>query len=163
MVLLVRPARVGCAAHDAALSAVQGGDLRMALWRDYLNGTHIFDWRNKGRDVALAVARGLHFLHRQSVVHRQGGAGSYDCDSCEERRRSSVVAHGVAIGRCCARLTVSRVAVTRGTRETMWAGDVAGAQPWSTTCSAYVMLAGPVHAMQHLIPCGMYADSLRTW
>ena len=35
-----------------------------------MDGTAVFDWRNKGQDVALAIARGLHFLHQQNVVHR---------------------------------------------------------------------------------------------
>jgi len=154
------------------VSAVQGGDLRMALWRDYLDQTHIFDWRNKGRDVALAVARGLHFLHRQNVVHRQGGAGSSDCDSSRKRHRSSAVSCNTPIDRCCARLTLSRVAVTRRPQETMWASardpspktnpisslnlkhnpklkfGGAGAQPWSMTCGAYVLLVGQAHFMK---------------
>ena len=48
----------------------QGGDLRNALSRDLQNCTHEFDWYNKGKDVALAVARGLNFLHKNNVVHR---------------------------------------------------------------------------------------------
>lgn len=51
---------------------LQGGDLRDALWRDTKNGTHEFDWENKGQQVALAVARGLHFLHTSGVIHRCG-------------------------------------------------------------------------------------------
>ena len=50
----------------------QGGDLRKALWQDAMDMSTVFDWRNKGQDVALAVARGLHFLHQQNVVHRCG-------------------------------------------------------------------------------------------
>ena len=49
---------------------LQGGDLRNALWRELNNGTHEFDWYHKGKDVALAVARGLNFLHNNNVVHR---------------------------------------------------------------------------------------------
>ena len=58
---------------DDVRATSQGGDLRKALWEDAMGGTRVFDWRNKGRDVALAVARGLHFLHQQNVVHRRGG------------------------------------------------------------------------------------------
>jgi serine/threonine protein kinase len=50
--------------------AFQGGDLRNVLSRELHNGTHEFDWYNKGKDVALAVARGLNFLHNNNVVHR---------------------------------------------------------------------------------------------
>ena len=49
---------------------MQGGDLREAIWRDIRTGSSEYDWYNKGKDVALAVARGLHFLHRNGVVHR---------------------------------------------------------------------------------------------
>ena len=48
----------------------QGGDLRDALGREYRDGTHVFDWHNKGQDVALAIAQGLHFLHHSNVIHR---------------------------------------------------------------------------------------------
>ena len=48
----------------------QGGDLREAIWRDIREETSEYDWYNKGKDVALAVARGLYFLHRNGVVHR---------------------------------------------------------------------------------------------
>ena len=51
---------------------MQGGDLRKALWLDAKIGTQIFDWDNKGKHVALAVARGLHFLHKNDVIHRFG-------------------------------------------------------------------------------------------
>jgi hypothetical protein len=44
--------------------------LRKALSRELHNGTHDFGWYNKGKDVALAVARGLNFLHNNNVVHR---------------------------------------------------------------------------------------------
>ena len=40
------------------------------MWQDNKIGTHIFDWDNKGKHVALAVARGLHFLHQNDVIHR---------------------------------------------------------------------------------------------
>ncbi len=95
------------------VSAVQGGDLRRALWRDYLDGTHAFDWRNKGHDVALAIARGLHFLHQHNVVHRQGGAGSHGCDCFRTRYCSSIVGFSATTDRCCALLILSCVAVTR--------------------------------------------------
>ena len=52
------------------LLVLQGGDLRNALSRELHEGTHDFDWYNKGKDVALAVARGLNFLHNNNVVHR---------------------------------------------------------------------------------------------
>jgi hypothetical protein len=40
------------------------------LGRDALGGTREFDWWNRGQDVALSVAQGLHFLHQNGVVHR---------------------------------------------------------------------------------------------
>ena len=46
-----------------------------------MDDAHVFDWRNKGREVALAVARGLHFLHQHNVVHRREHAGSMDWPS----------------------------------------------------------------------------------
>ena len=65
------PARGAVTVPDhLASAAMQGGDLREAIWRDIRQGTSEYDWYNKGKDVALAVARGLHFLHRNGVVHR---------------------------------------------------------------------------------------------
>jgi hypothetical protein len=49
--------------------------LREAIWRDIREGTSDYDWYNKGKDVALAVARGLYFLHRNGVVHRRVHVG----------------------------------------------------------------------------------------
>ena len=48
----------------------QGGDLQSALRREQRLGAHEFDWINKGKEVALAVAKGLHFLHTSGVIHR---------------------------------------------------------------------------------------------
>ena len=48
----------------------QGGDLATALRRELRLGTHEFDWCNKGKEVALEVAQGLHFLHSSGVIHR---------------------------------------------------------------------------------------------
>ena len=48
----------------------QGGDLRKALGQDALDGTHEFDWWHRGQDVALAMAKGLHFLHKNGIIHR---------------------------------------------------------------------------------------------
>ncbi len=59
---------------------VQGGDLRNALWRELHEGTHEFDWYNKGREVAIAVARGLNFLHKNHVVHRCGSGTGAACE-----------------------------------------------------------------------------------
>ena len=64
---------------NASNDLCQGGDLRKALWRDRQAGTDEWGWYNKGRDVALAVARGLHFLHCNNVIHR-----------CDLHRRSGV-------------------------------------------------------------------------
>ena len=41
-----------------------------ALRRELRLGTHEFDWCNKGKEVALEVAQGLHFLHNSGVIHR---------------------------------------------------------------------------------------------
>jgi hypothetical protein len=46
---------------------VQGGDLRHALSAD-----QGFAWYGAGQHIALDVARGLHFLHSSSVIHRRG-------------------------------------------------------------------------------------------
>ena len=62
---------------------LQGGDLRKALWQDAMDCAAVFNWRNKGQDVALAVARGLHFLHQHNVVHRCERAG--DVQTSEHR------------------------------------------------------------------------------
>ena len=51
--------------HDWMLS--QGGDLRQAITRDE---TAHYSWCGTGREVALDIARGLHFLHSSGVVHR---------------------------------------------------------------------------------------------
>ena len=51
---------------------MQGGDLRTALHRERKEGKHDLDWYNKGKEVALAVAQGLHFLHTSGVIHRCG-------------------------------------------------------------------------------------------
>ena len=48
----------------------QGGDLFSALYRESKNGTHMFDWSNRGKEVALGVASGLQFLHTKGVIHR---------------------------------------------------------------------------------------------
>lgn len=49
------------------MSDVQGGDLRTALTNDHKSQ---LTWYNKGKAVALDVARGLHFLHSNLVIHR---------------------------------------------------------------------------------------------
>ena len=41
-----------------------------ALRRELRLGTHEFDWYSRGKEVALAVAQGLHFLHTSGVIHR---------------------------------------------------------------------------------------------
>ncbi len=51
---------------------MQGGDLRKALFKDGTEERHVFDWENRGKHVALAIARGLHFLHQNDVIHRFG-------------------------------------------------------------------------------------------
>lgn len=46
---------------------LQGGDLRHALAAD---DDDEFRWDCRGREVAIDIARGLHFLHSAGVVHR---------------------------------------------------------------------------------------------
>lgn len=46
---------------------MEGGDLRMSLNTDK-DGT--FLWYNKGKSVAVDIARGLAFLHANKVIHR---------------------------------------------------------------------------------------------
>ena len=72
--------KLPCPEPSAVYTAAQGGDLRNALWRELHEGTHEFDWYNKGRDVAIAVARGLNFLHKNHVVHRCGSITGAICD-----------------------------------------------------------------------------------
>lgn len=48
----------------------QGGDLRTALSEERRLGLHVFDWDRKGKQVALSVAQGLHFLHTIGIIHR---------------------------------------------------------------------------------------------
>ncbi len=45
----------------------QGGDLRQAFARDELDE---YAWHDRGRQIALDIARGLHFLHTSGVIHR---------------------------------------------------------------------------------------------
>ena len=49
---------------------MQGGDLRTALSRELRLGTDEFSWYKKGKDIALSIAQGLHFLHTSGVIHR---------------------------------------------------------------------------------------------
>ena len=46
---------------------MQGGDLRQAFARDELDE---YAWHDRGRQIALDIARGLHFLHTSGVIHR---------------------------------------------------------------------------------------------
>ncbi len=43
----------------------------MALWRDRQANTDEFSWYNKGRVIALAVARALHSLSCNRLLHRR--------------------------------------------------------------------------------------------
>ncbi|KAK9807895.1 hypothetical protein WJX72_012418 [[Myrmecia] bisecta] len=49
------------------LEYMQGGDMRRALTNDK---TDVLRWNNKGKGIALDIARGLHFLHSNNVIHR---------------------------------------------------------------------------------------------
>ena len=44
-----------------------GGDLRDALGDDH-HGK--FGWYGKGARIMVDIARGLHFLHNNNVIHR---------------------------------------------------------------------------------------------
>ena len=48
------------------LEYCEGGDLRAALTRDE-DGA--LAWNKRGRQIALDIARGLHFLHSHDVMH----------------------------------------------------------------------------------------------
>lgn len=56
-----------CYVPFAAFVYLQGGDLRHALAAD---DDDEFRWDRRGREVAIDIARGLHFLHSADVVHR---------------------------------------------------------------------------------------------
>ena len=69
---LLRPPSVPqlCPCH-AYMESAQGGDLFSAL-RSNVHGSgaaHPLSWWRHGRSIALDIARGLHFLHSQHVVH----------------------------------------------------------------------------------------------
>ena len=49
-------------------SRSQGGDLRKAIMRD--SGRELA-WGARGRQVAMDITRGLHFLHTSGVIHRR--------------------------------------------------------------------------------------------
>lgn len=49
------------------MELMEGGDLRRALWK---NEGNEYAWDRRGAQVALDVARGLHFLHSSGVIHR---------------------------------------------------------------------------------------------
>lgn len=51
---------------------LQGGDLRKALSADR-SGRLL--WYSQGKEVMMDVVRGLHFLHANNVVHRDGAYG----------------------------------------------------------------------------------------
>ena len=48
------------------LEFCEGGDLRAALTRDEAGE---LAWHKRGRQIALDIARGLHFLHSHDVMH----------------------------------------------------------------------------------------------
>ena len=48
------------------LEYCEGGDLRSALTRD---DDGVLAWHRRGRQIALDIARGLHFLHSHDVMH----------------------------------------------------------------------------------------------
>ena len=48
------------------LEYCEGGDLRAALTRDEVGE---LAWNKRGRQIALDIARGLHFLHSHDVMH----------------------------------------------------------------------------------------------
>lgn len=46
---------------------MDGGDLRQALSQ---RGSERFAWAARGRQVAMGIAQGIHFLHSSGVIHR---------------------------------------------------------------------------------------------
>ena len=48
------------------LEYCEGGDLRAALTRDEAGE---LAWNKRGRQIAMDIARGLHFLHSHDVMH----------------------------------------------------------------------------------------------
>lgn len=72
------------------------GDLRRALWSDSADD---FAWGRRGGQVALDIARGLHFLHSSGIIHRFGMALSLchppmtmDYETCRPLRNTLVSA-----------------------------------------------------------------------
>lgn len=49
------------------------------LQRERRLGKNKFGWYRQGKEVALAVARGLHFLHTSGVIHRYAHTCNASC------------------------------------------------------------------------------------
>ena len=72
----------------------------MPCWRELHTGTHEFDWCNKGRDVALAMARGLNFLHKNNVVHRCSCCFA-ECDHAANMLTGGICGRPLCSARTC--------------------------------------------------------------
>lgn len=65
--MLTKSAHGNTIHESQVMEYMEGGDLRRALWK---NEGNEFAWERRGQQVALDIARGLHFLHSSGVIHR---------------------------------------------------------------------------------------------
>ena len=93
----IPPQSIGGDQHGRSTDLVattQGGDLRQAFARDELDE---YAWHDRGRQIALDIARGLHFLHTSGVIHRS----CLHCCALADARAADVGSTGRHAARPC--------------------------------------------------------------